>query len=241
MIINTLSYNIHAGADAAKKYNIGKIIATIKNSGADICGLQEVDNRFKKWGGQENQSDILKEKLGMNIAEGPCLIDPENEANWFGNALFSRFDIKEKYIHRMYVADDPHLKYDGTHMTEPRGIVQAKVDLGETTLWVICTHLSVEMEEERLRQVEKIKQLIIETKGPLLLLGDLNDVPGSEAISRLRKFLTNPSEGKNLITYSPDKKQIDYIMGRDVKFESIKIIESDASDHFPLFAKVRIG
>lgn len=242
MTLNILTYNIHRGADVKDKYDISRIIDVLKTSGADICGLQEVDNKYHQRSNFDDELEIMAKALSMTKVGGPAIIpNVKDESIWYGNGLVSRFPIVESYVHRMYMGDDPHIKYDGTRETEPRSFIQAKLDLGGGKhLWTIVTHLSFHSHTERMRQVRKLEQAVMEVKGPLILMGDLNSEPESEELATLRKLLDDPSYGKVLITDPTVNKDIDYILTRDVKAEEIKVIDSGASDHFPLFAKLGI-
>lgn len=241
MTLKILTYNIHRGADVKNNYGLNRIIDVIKKSDADICGLQEVDNKFHRRSNFDDQLEVISGALSMNKAAGPSIIPEENdESIWYGNGILSRFPIVESYVHRMYVGDNPDLVYDGTHLTEPRSILQAKVDLGKTTLWVIVTHLSFDLHNERMKQVKKLEEAIVELKGPLVLMGDLNCEPDSEELTVLRKLLDDPSQGKGFITDPTVNKDIDYILTRGVTVSEIKVIDSSASDHFPLLARVSI-
>jgi len=242
MNINILTYNIHRGADVNNNYDLNRIIDVVKTLGADICGLQEVDNKYHKRSNFDDQLEIMSKALSMNKVVGPSIIpDEKDESVWYGNGLLSSFPVLESYVHRMYMGDDPNIKYDGTRETEPRSFIQVKLDLGEGKhLWAIVTHLSFHSHEERMRQVEKLEEAVMEVNGPLILMGDLNSEPESEELKTLRKLLDDPSYGKGLVTDPTVNKDIDYILTRDLKVEEIKVIDSDASDHFPLFAKVRV-
>jgi len=240
--MKVLTYNIHRGANVNDKYDLNRIIDVVRTSGADICGLQELDNKYHERSNFEDQLEIMAKALSMNKIGGPCIIPDENdESVWYGNGILSRFPIVESYVHRMYMGDDQKIKYDGTRETEPRSFIQAKVDLGEGKyLWTIITHLSFHSSDERMRQVKKLEEAVMEVKGPLILMGDLNSEPQSEELTVLRKLLDDPSMGKKFVTEPVGKVQIDYILTREVKVEEIKVIDTDASDHFPLFAKLRI-
>ncbi|OGD88404.1 hypothetical protein A3F45_01245 [Candidatus Curtissbacteria bacterium RIFCSPHIGHO2_12_FULL_41_17] len=239
MTLGILTYNIQRGCNTQQVYNLDETIKTIRDSGADIVGLNELDNKYHKRSRFDDELEIISKALSMNKVAGPCIIpDEKDESIWYGNALLSRFPMVESYVHRMYVGDNPKAEYDGTHLSEPRSILQAKVDLGKTTLWVICTHLSFDLHNERMKQVKKLEEAILELEGPLVLMGDLNCEPKSEELAVLRKLLDDPSLGKGFVTDPTIGKQIDYILTRGVKVEKIKVIESDASDHLPVFARI---
>jgi len=245
MTIKVLNYNIHRGTDSAKNYNLEATCAAIKGSGAEIVGIQEIDRNWSERSNWEDQVEILTKVLGMKSVFAASIDlppkTPGGPNRQLGNGLFSKYPILSPQVHHMYINDDPNLAYDGTRETEPRSILEAKIDLGEKTISVLCTHLSVHSRKERLRQIGKLEGIIKRIEGSLILLGDLNASPDSEEILRLRKILIDPSLGKGLVTKPNEKRQVDYILVRDLKVDEIKVLKSDASDHLPLLAKLTLG
>ena len=244
MIIKVLTYNIHHGADGAQKYKLEAICAIIKASGADIVGIQEIDRSWSQRSNWEDQVTILSGALGMEFAFAASIelppADPGRPNRQFGNGLFSKYPILSPQVHHMYVCDDPSMVYDGTRETEPRSVLEAKIDLEGKEISVLCTHLSVHSQKERLRQVGKLEGIIGKIDGSLILLGDFNASFDSEELVRLRRILAEPSFEKGLITKPDESRQIDYILVRDLNVEEIKVLDSDASDHLPLLATIQL-
>jgi endonuclease/exonuclease/phosphatase family metal-dependent hydrolase len=245
MTNKVLSYNIHHGADGAQKYKLEATCAAIKALGADIIGVQEIDRNWSERSNWEDQVTILSGALGMEFAFAASIELPPTDLGrpnrQFGNGLFSKYPILSPQVHHMYINDDPSMVYDGTRETEPRSILEAKIDLGEKKISVLCTHLSVHSQKERLRQTDKVERLIGKSSGPLILLGDLNASSDSEELVKLRRILADPSFGKGLVTKPNEKRQIDYILIRDLEASQIQTIESNASDHLPLLANLTLG
>lgn len=239
------TYNIHYGVDRSKKYNLEATCAVLSASDADIIGLSEVD---RKWGERSNwddQLDILSKRLEMAGAFAAS-IEKEPSADHdvgseYGNALLSRYRITDFGVEHLYINNDQNISYDGTTETEPRSILQAEVDVKGEKIMVLCTHLSVRSQAERLRQVGKLEEIIKSLRGPLVLVGDLNADPASEELAILRKHLEDPSEGRGFITKPDEDRQIDYILIRDLKAINIDVIKSEASDHYPILAKLALG
>ena len=242
---SVLSYNIHHGVDKSQKYNLEATCAVLRTSGADIIGLSEVD---RKWGERSNwddQLDILSKRLEMAGAFATS-IEKEPSADHdvgseYGNALLSKYRITGSRVEHLYINDDHNISYDGTGETEPRSILQAEVDVRGEKIGVLCTHLSVHSQVERLRQGGKLREIIKSLRGPLGLVGDLNADPASEELAILGKHLEDPSEGRGFITKPDEGRQIDYILIRDLKAINIDVIKSEASDHYPLLAKLALG
>ena len=242
MTFKVLTYNIHRGADSAKNYNFEATCAVIKASEADAIGIQEIDRNWSERSNWQDQVEILAKVLGMEsvFAVSIDLLPAEagKPNRQYGNALFSKLPILSSKVHPLYINDNPELVYDGTRETEPRSILQVEIGLGSEKISILCTHLSVHSQQERLKQVGKLEGIIRTVKGPLILMGDLNADSDSEELSRLRKLLVDPSFGKGLITKPDEARQIDYILLRDFEASQVQTIRSDASDHLPIRAKI---
>jgi len=233
---SVLTYNIHSGRDAKKKYNLGAIIAVLKASGADILGLQEVDCKFHLRSNWEDQVKILSDTLGMKTIFGPAIVFGDKKGE-YGNLLLTNMPIIDHKTVTMSLGAHSKVKYDGTSNTEPRSYIFAEVDIGSGQVGVISTHLSFHSKEERLQQIKTIEKEIQEFDKPLILMGDLNTTEDSEEFSIFNTYLSNPSEGKTFITKPDEERQIDFILTRGLRTEKIEVIESDASDHYPVLAK----
>ncbi len=85
-------------------------------------------------------------------------------------------------------------------------------------------------------QVRYIRQRVLSSSGPLLLLGDFNHMPDELPILEI---LAIPGiKATNVVerTYE-DGTLIDYIFYRDLNFVYGAVVESgDTSDHFPVVA-----
>src|SRR4030042_6256792 len=245
MSFTILTYNIHSGSDAQIKYNFEAIIDVLSALRADVIGINEID---RYWGSRSNWQDqvkILSNRLNMESYYAPAMAlspkDGRREKREYGNALFTRFPIIEKVKHIWYMHDDPKIIYDGTCDTESRSLLQARLNLGGSELWVLVTHLTVYDQKDRLNQVKKLAKIIKNLEGALILMGDLNATVDSEELSILTKYLNNPSEGKRFVTYYPENpRQIDFILTRDINCRKIEVVKSNASDHYPLCAQLSL-
>lgn len=240
-----LSYNIHHGVGVDGKYDLEAIVEVVKKSGAEIVGLCDVDRNWTVRSNFEDQPGTFKEKLEMDGVYEASLdqsVDG-NQRRQYGNLLLSSLPILESSVEKVYVRDDPNLAYDGTRETEPRIIIKARIQVESEEVCVICAYLSAgeNMPRERMRQIGRIEQMIGSVKGSAVLMGDLNATPDSEELLRLKKVFSDSSEGKGFVTKASGTnagKQIDYILVRGLAVEEIRVIESDASDHLPIWAKI---
>ena len=74
--VTVMSFNIHYGADSDNVFDIERTAAVIEDSGAEIIGLQEVDNR---WGSRSdfiNEAEWLADRLDMHVVYGANLDEP---------------------------------------------------------------------------------------------------------------------------------------------------------------------
>src|SRR5690625_6954650 len=65
--LSIMSYNIHRGQDADNQDQLKEIALFIKESGAEIVGLQEVDSVCYR-SDQVGQAAVLGERTGMHYA-----------------------------------------------------------------------------------------------------------------------------------------------------------------------------
>lgn len=245
MEICAVTYNIHRGLNTVNKYDLGAIIDVLRAQDAQIVALQEVCRNWSQETNWDDQVEIIKTTLGMDAVFSASISVPLEENSKgkreYGNLLLSTFPIESSSTVRMYLGDDPSLKYDGTSETEPRSFISAQLNIEGQSLKVIATHLSFHSSQERLRQIEKIlKVLKAEQSEHCILMGDLNAVSGSAELSTLKKYFEDSSFGKGPITMPSQETQIDYILTKGVTVANIEAVESDASDHLPLRADITV-
>ncbi len=225
------SYNIHKcrGADGVTRPD--RIIGVIRELGADVIALHEVDRRFGRRGGLLDPSAIKRE-TGMQLL---VQSDVSHRHGWHGNALLVR---GEPISYRR-----SRLKLPGG---EPRGAIVAELDLGEGEFRVIAAHLGL----LRLSRVDQVNALLTVFRHlppmPSILLGDLNDWRrrGRSALRGLEPtFGVSPS-----ILSFPSRRPIfalDRILGwpegliTDLAVHDTPLARR-SSDHLPLTAEVNL-
>jgi endonuclease/exonuclease/phosphatase family metal-dependent hydrolase len=227
--LKVASYNIHKcrGVDGATRPD--RIIGVIRELGADVIALQEVDRRFGRRTGLLDPSAIERE-TGMQLL---VQSDVSHRHGWHGNALLVRGEPKSYRRSR--------LKLPGG---EPRGAVVAELDLGEGEFRVIAAHLGL----FRLSRVDQVSGLLTAFRDlppmPSILLGDFNEWRrrGRSALRGLEPtFGVSPS-----ILSFPSPRPIfalDRILGwpegliTDLEVHNTPLARR-SSDHLPLTAKV---
>lgn len=130
---------------------------------------------------------------------------------------------------------------------EPRAALFLKIDVSslyggvETSLTVIGTHLDHKQKASRIQAASYIETILASLLDrPALLVGDLNDVPGSPTMNAFDLFWTIEDLGQMLPTYPAEAptRQLDYVLYRaagDWFTHHVEVpVEPDASDHRPI-------
>jgi endonuclease/exonuclease/phosphatase family metal-dependent hydrolase len=250
------TFNIHHGVGTNGDLDLTRTAAAIADLDADLVGLQEVDRNWAGRSGFADQATDLANRLDMHLAFAASL---RRRRRWstkqqgqYGNALLSRFPIRNVQT---------------TLLPRPRGgeqraLLDTDVDVHGVVLRCLVTHLHHLTRTERLAQVERINETITGTitgtiagtasgqQTPTVLLGDLNCPPGSAEIRTLTEHLVDSwlvaglgaSNGKGC-TYSTltPFMRIDYVLtSPDITVEQVRVVTTDASDHLPVAADLRL-
>lgn len=239
------TFNIHHGEGADGVLDLERVAEVVR--GADLAAFQEVDVRFGKRSRFEDQAERLGKLLGGTAAFGGNLIQGEGR---YGVALVSRLPLLDQRNH-------PLPRAAGREKAEPRGLLEAVVDLKGRRLRVLVTHLAHDSRDDRRLQVEAIRRIVAAGEGPALLMGDLNFRPEDENYARL---LAPVADGKPLLvdawaragrgdgaTIGLEGKspgRIDYILVTPDLADGLEDARVDratrASDHQPVFVTLRL-
>jgi endonuclease/exonuclease/phosphatase family metal-dependent hydrolase len=227
--VKVASYNIHKcrGVDGVTRPD--RIVEVIRELGADVVALQEVDRRFGRSGGLLDPAAIERE-TGMRLL---VQSDVAHRHGWHGNALLVR---RHPTSYRRL-----RLKLPGG---EPRGAIVAELDLGEGEFRVIAAHLGL-LRRSRVDQVGALMTAFRHLPAmPTILLGDLNEWRRRGSLRGLEPaFGVAPS-----ILSFPSRRPIfplDRILGwpaglvADLAVHDTPLARR-ASDHLPLTAKVNL-
>ncbi|ASK64348.1 hypothetical protein CFK37_09235 [Virgibacillus phasianinus] len=243
--VKVATYNTHAGIGVDGRYDLDRIADTIRESGAEIIGLQEVDVH---WGGRsqyENEIKILADKLNMNYFFAPIYnLDPPSEGSprrQYGVAVLSKYPILNAENHNIarLSTQDPN--------PSPRpapGFLEAQIHVLGEEVWFYVTHLDYRPDPTvREMQIEDMLE-IMSGHSNSLLVGDMNASPDSPELDPLfQQFgdawaMTHENPGYTYPSHSPIKR-IDYLFTTPgMEVESAHIFQSKASDHLPVTSDV---
>ena len=219
-----MSFNTQHCLDYLKqRIDYGLMADTIKNSGADIVGLNEM---FDKGSTSlfEAQTEILSQKSGLeNHYFARAILD------WggpYGNGFLSRYKIVKSET--IEIPDPDPKRYNGFY--ETRCLLKATLENGYT---VLVTHFGLNPDEQE-NAVKTILEHIVDEK--CILMGDFNVTPDNEILNPIREKMVDTAklfdcEKKSWPSDQPRVK-IDYIfVSPDIKIISADIPEIVASDH----------
>lgn len=226
-IITLMTYNIRYGLGVDNMQNIERIIETINNVKPDIIALNEVDS-FMPRSNLIRQGRLIADKLDYVCVYGYNI----NVGCKYGNVLLSRYPINFYENHKL-----PKISL----FAEPRGLLEAKIEIGGKMITVLVTHLSINT-KEREKQVDFIADLLDKISNPKILMGDFNDDPASEEMKKIYSRLNDTAQYEyNTFPADDPKARIDYILvSDDITVNENKPINSDASDHLPVIAIIQL-
>lgn len=235
-----MTYNIHHGEGTDSTVDLRRIASLIRESGADIVALQEVDRgveRTKKIDIMTELSDLT----GMAYAFGKNI---DYQGGDYGNGFLTRFPILEERNHW----------YTMLRSGEQRGLLQLVVEIGGVEVAVMNTHLDYRPDDtERLANVDEILSIARRfSPRPTVLCGDFNDLPESRTMASLRRMfedtwlLAGNGDGFTYPSVAPIKR-IDYVLvsQRGDTIASLRpiaarVMHSPASDHLPVVVEFEL-
>lgn len=239
--------NWSGGDYAVRSARLDAIAAQIRDSGADVIVLNEVDFE-SSWSGSVNQAQILAEKAGYPYRIEQRNIDFRVLAwTWrFGNAVLSRYPVKN--VQRVQL---PGYANWETILAGKKQAVLCDVEVSNTPVRLIAVHLSHRSESLRVQSAEKLVELAQDSPIPVIVAGDLNSTPGGfpksnrdpgdrnaiEVLDKSTLFHRSPAKAPrdaSQFTFHSAKPKsiIDWILSPpDWKFHNYSVHPSRLSDH----------
>lgn len=224
------SYNVHECTGVDFRRDPERIGAVIRSLDADIVALQEVLS--EPGPAPSSQVRFLAEKTGMYMAvAGPTIRKADGQ---FGNALLSRFPITKVRLHDISVG-----------AFEPRGIIDADIQVGDLSVRVLATHFG-QWPTERKRQAQRLLEILGDnTEDPAIVMGDMNGwIPGSPVLRRLEERLGKAATRRSYPAPFPllplDRIWLLPAGYRLVAEAPRSRLARIASDHLPLVATVSL-
>lgn len=230
--IRIVTYNVHTCVGVDRRYDPDRVVAVLREIGADIACLQEVGAR-RRIGRPDDQWAYLSEATGCRVILGAGMHDHRRR---FGNAILTRFPVLYARSLDLTVAD-----------YEPRGAIDADLLVGRRVLRVIATHLGLRASERRLQAnrlmiaLGEKNTMATNRRQPdaVLLMGDLNEWRGRSGAIRAFDRRLGPSAAERTFPSWLPVLALDRIYAdgpavlRDVGVYRSPLARL-ASDHLPL-------
>lgn len=230
--LRVFCYNIHHGEGLDGKVDLGRIAQLIKDSGAQVAALQEVDRNMARTR-RVDQPGELARQLGWTAYFSPNL--RSKDGGEYGNALLTALPVSAW----------KNTSLPQGRPTEPRGLLQATVRFQGQDMEILTTHLDADRrDDERVRQAPAVLAAVAQLPAnrPFVLCGDFNDSPKGPAYALLAAELSDswaalhPLETGFTIPADKPATRIDFFWTnpRLLKATKVTVLASLASDHLPL-------
>ena len=219
--------------------NLDKVASLLKESGADVVALQEADAP-SRWSGRFHHVEYLRNRAGYE-----CFLAGDHASSWlytYGTALLSRTEMQRS----------ESIVFPSSPPTLNKGFVVTTVHwddgLSVVPVTLASIHLDFSRKSVRDQQVAILVEALRNVHTPVVLMGDINSRWDQE-----RSHVRQLAEGLDLIAYdpesdilgtykTPDGKRLDWILAsKDLEFVEYRVLPDKVSDHFAVYAEVRMA
>ena len=236
--LRVVSYNIKHGLGMDGVLDLDRVADVLRRLRPDVVLLQEVDEKTKRSGGLD-QAAYLGKTLGMTPSFAPFM---DYDGGRYGLATLSRFPVRKAEV----VVLPPGKR-------EPRSALIVTVDVHGLTVRVANAHFDwLADDTERLAQAHELREALADVNArdhPVVLGGDLNDVPASRTLKLLSEARADGAMrlvGPTVATFPSDEpiETIDHFLtGTSDRWKTHRVFveaETVASDHRPVVADFEI-
>lgn len=152
--LRVATYNIHSAVGLDRRHDLARIIRVINELEADIVGLQEVAGSP-----DADAMQLIADACGYSAVAGPNIVRHRSR---FGNLLLSRPPVLDYRLLDLSVG-----------AREPRGAIEARIEVPDGPLRVMVTHLGLRRGERRM-QLARLRAVVSADEIPSVVLGDFN-------------------------------------------------------------------
>jgi endonuclease/exonuclease/phosphatase family metal-dependent hydrolase len=157
--LSVATWSVHGFVGADGRRDLPRALAVLRSLDADVIALQEVD----AGSGPRDAFEVLGPELGLSAFAGPTL---SRSGGRYGNLLLTRYPVR--HLAKLDLSQ-PGL--------EPRGAIDACLEVEGAPVRVVATHLGLRRSERAL-QARALCEALDLREGdapPRILLGDLNE------------------------------------------------------------------
>ncbi len=201
--VTILSYNIHHAEGMDRKLDLDRIAAIIRDSGADVAAIQEVDKGTTRSQMVDQPAELARRSGLEHFVFGKTI---DYQGGDYGNLVLSRFPIQSSRIHR----------FPNTAAAEQRGAVEAEIaPPGGQHFRLFATHLdfgrSSDSEFDRQEAIRMVNSRVELSGQPAVFAGDFNCTPDSRTIQTiLESWKSAHPEPAFTVPVGKPKQQIDF-------------------------------
>jgi endonuclease/exonuclease/phosphatase family metal-dependent hydrolase len=238
--LKLMTYNIHSGFGADRRYDLGRIRRVLEEEKPDIAALQELDCRIWR-SSYEDQSKELADALSVNAF---YCATRSIERGSFGMAVLTPFAMLGRK------------PYDLSYQTnrEPRFCLRMDLQVEpDAVLHVFNCHLGLAVRERRFQRERMLSDTILlheDLHAPVVLMGDFNDRPISVVHRDLRRHFIDAYNAAGrywgpTFKAGPIPIRLDHIyVGPQIRVIDCRVradaLTRVASDHRPVIATVEV-
>jgi endonuclease/exonuclease/phosphatase family metal-dependent hydrolase len=241
--LRIMTYNVHGCVGMDGRLSSRRIAKVISQYEPDIVALQELDVGRARSGGYD-QAMLMAEILNMDHHFHASMQMAEER---FGDAILSSYPMR-------LVKQGRLSRQSRFSFLEPRGVLWVEIDFHGTSIQIINTHLGLNKRERLVHTKELLGEGWLQNsqcKGPVILCGDFNALPGSKVLNLFQNQLVNVQKKAGRIIHRSTWfgrfpfACLDYIfVGPDFDVTEVQIGDSWlarlASDHRPLVTEIKI-
>lgn len=225
--ISAVSYNIHQCVGFDGRRDAARIARILNELKADIIGLQEVHSADGT--AESRQTQFLAEATGLEPVAGLTVLKSNSE---YGNVLLSRYPVTDIRLLDLSVPG-----------REPRGAIDARIEVNDKVVRVIVSHLGLGAAERRY-QVNRLRgALDDDDSAPVILIMDHNEwLPLRQSLRLLHDRLGKPPTLGTFPSIFPvlphDRVWVSPIRALVHVRRYATALTRIASDHLPLVATI---
>ncbi|WP_236696692.1 endonuclease/exonuclease/phosphatase family protein [Rhodopirellula islandica] len=227
--LKVLSYNIHHGEGTDSKLDLNRLAKIIQKVDPDLVALQEVDQNTRRTG-VVNQIEVLAAQTGLF---GQFAKQLDYGGGEYGQAILSKHPIQAFKVH--WLPGEPD--------RERRIVGVAEFQIHGNTFLFGTTHLHHARVDLREGQTRELDRLFAQGTLPMILAGDFNASPDSQAIQMLQQeWRMATSEPMPTFPAESPTRQLDYVVVRPANswriVKAMVLDEPLASDHRPVLVEL---
>lgn len=223
--LRVMTYNLRFGELAS----LDELAQHIKSFKPDLVALQEVDcftqrERAPKQNGKNFISELAYH-TGMYGFFGKTI---DYKGGYYGIGILSRYPAISTQKTMLPYLDEK---------MERRALLEGIFEIGNDTLVFATTHLCVQSDEARTLQTKFICDHFANTVYPVILGGDFNAVPASNAIRQMLECWHADKDNAPSVSAKNPRRRIDFLFQKPMKGWKIvrsQVVYSLLSDHLPV-------